>query len=621
MSGYCLPWAAIDWETPHTPRSTDHDDIYWSRDQGLAEKQHVFVEGNDLAKRFSDLGRSHFTIAEIGFGFGLNFLLTVETWRNSAPAAAVLNFLSFERTPVSPTDLSTCYARLGIDSAAASALLEKMPLPVPGWHIIPIADDINLILALGDARHLLADMDATIDCWFLDGFSPRVNADAWDDPVLDALASHSRRGATAATYSVAGAVRRGVESAGFAVERAPGYGSKAEMLRARYTGEWSPDHFDVDSVGIIGSGLAGLSLARSLRRRGIECTLFDKGDSPLAGASGAPALAVYPQLSAMPELPGQLSLTAFSFARNFYQTYHECGRCQLAESPEAVERFRQVAGHLPADFACFLDAHEITQRLSVDCRYPGLYFSRAGYVIGAAEFREPAAFQGGQTVTGCTGNVITTEAGEYEFDAVVIACGHAEFDQTTPLRRTPVRGQNMTGELKTDVDAIVGGPVSIVPIGERRVVVGGTYAQQDTDVQLRNDETLSLAARAERHLELEIEPESAWAGIRSSTRDRQPIVGPLPDWQRLEQWCHGGGSAFNGWTPGLFAMIGFGSHGATTAPLLAEALARQLSGEAGCLGLAGAARLNPARFALRDAGRRREVSSLRRVRQDRRRAR
>ena len=71
------------------------------------------------------------------------------------------------------------------------------------------------------------------DAWFLDGFSPARNPELWEPALLAAVAARSTPGATAATYSAAGHVRRALAAAGFTVTRTAGYGEKRHMTRAR----------------------------------------------------------------------------------------------------------------------------------------------------------------------------------------------------------------------------------------------------------------------------------------------------------------------------------------------------------------------------------------------------
>jgi len=67
--------AKLNWRDG-VPIATDFDDPYYSLDDGLAETQHVFLAGNDLPARFG----GDFHIAELGFGTGLNLLVTWKAW-------------------------------------------------------------------------------------------------------------------------------------------------------------------------------------------------------------------------------------------------------------------------------------------------------------------------------------------------------------------------------------------------------------------------------------------------------------------------------------------------------------------------------------------------------------
>ncbi len=93
--------------------------------------------------------------------------------------------------------------------------------------------DFELHVILGDARETLAEWEDQADAWYLDGFSPAKNPELWQADLMMQVARHTKPGGTAATYTAAGFVRRGLAEAGFDVTRVPGYGRKRHMSVAR----------------------------------------------------------------------------------------------------------------------------------------------------------------------------------------------------------------------------------------------------------------------------------------------------------------------------------------------------------------------------------------------------
>ncbi|MEO0780434.1 MAG: tRNA (5-methylaminomethyl-2-thiouridine)(34)-methyltransferase MnmD [Pseudomonadota bacterium] len=216
------PQADLDWREGRVPVCRRFDDPYFSLEDGLAETRHVFLAGNDLPRRFED----GFHIAELGFGTGLNLLTALAAWRASCQTGT-LHFTSFEAFPMSPAEMAQAHAAFPmLDDLAA----ELRPL----WANLPTIDlpDLRFRLIVGDARQTLPSWDGKVDAWFLDGFSPAKNPELWQEDLMQAVADHTQSEGTAATYSAAGHVRRGLQAAGFRVERAPGYGRKRHMTLA-----------------------------------------------------------------------------------------------------------------------------------------------------------------------------------------------------------------------------------------------------------------------------------------------------------------------------------------------------------------------------------------------------
>ncbi|MBU2963154.1 tRNA (5-methylaminomethyl-2-thiouridine)(34)-methyltransferase MnmD [Citreicella sp. C3M06] len=211
----------LSWRDGEVPVSHRFDDPYFSLDDGLAETRHTFLAGNHLPERFRD----GFHIAELGFGTGLNLLATLALWRQSG-AAGVLHFTTFEAFPMAPQDMIRAQAAFGELSGVAQEL-------APHWGAARIdLPDLRFELIEGDARTTLPGWDGRVDAWFLDGFSPAKNPELWGEALMAEVARHMVPGASAATYTAAGHVRRALEAAGLAVERIPGYGRKRHMTRA-----------------------------------------------------------------------------------------------------------------------------------------------------------------------------------------------------------------------------------------------------------------------------------------------------------------------------------------------------------------------------------------------------
>src|SRR5207302_179646 len=140
-------------------------------------------------------------------------------------------------------------------------------LLVPGAHRLELdAGRIVLTLFFSDIK-LLRELRLAADAIYLDGFSPARNPDMWSHALLRAASRLAAPGATAATWSVAAPVRAALEAAGFAVEKAAGFGNKKEMLRARYMREANFASTLKRNAVVIGAGLAGAAVCERLCAR------------------------------------------------------------------------------------------------------------------------------------------------------------------------------------------------------------------------------------------------------------------------------------------------------------------------------------------------------------------
>lgn len=226
-------------------------DAFASSGDAFAESRLVFLEGNRLPERFRELAESalpSFSVAEIGFGTGANFALCAELFFRLCPDRT-LEYEGLEGYPLSPGELRAAHARWPGELKPWAEALQKT------WD--EGKDELafrnaRLHLRFGLFADVLPALERKADAWILDGFAPSKNPDAWSDALFAQIARLSAPGATAATFTVAGDVRRRLLRAGFDVEKRPGFGRKRSRLEARLArpaGEVAPGAVPGTSAG------------------------------------------------------------------------------------------------------------------------------------------------------------------------------------------------------------------------------------------------------------------------------------------------------------------------------------------------------------------------------------
>ncbi len=316
------------------PYAADFDDTYYSAEDGLAEARHVFLNGNDLAVRMARAAqegagnqRAHITIAETGFGSGLNCLAVMAEIANY-PALHV-DYISFEAHPLSPDEMAAAHLSFPQIAAFSETLRRALPPRWPGYHLAaPLGSNITLHLHYGDAATALADLDFAADCWFLDGFAPARNPSFWTPEILADIGRLTRPGGSLASFTSAGEVRRLLGQAGFEVTKRPGFGRKREMITGVKVGappaapNLGPPQTALRSgpksaglkIGIIGGGIAGASVAAGLLRRGVKPVIFDAAATLASGASGNRMALQSPRLARDHNPMSRLSADCLAFA-------------------------------------------------------------------------------------------------------------------------------------------------------------------------------------------------------------------------------------------------------------------------------------------------------------------
>ncbi len=644
--------AQLSWKGD-APFSSQFGDIYFSPNQGLAESDYVFIQGNDLLKRWRTLQPSeHFVIGELGFGSGLNFLATWAAWQKHAPPKATLHYYSVEKFPLTKKDLQLVLKPFTQLTPYAEALLDTYPELTPGFHHISLEGGrVQLTLMLGDAlacyEQLLMCRDTAlqkqlsrrcIDAWYLDGFAPGKNTQMWEESLFKVLGLLSGENTTLATFSASSLVRKNLENAGFKVTKIKGFQQKREMITATKTLKevsldkpntpWAfgkPHIHKEKQVTIVGAGLAGSFIAYELANKGWKVHLIDKDHRVCQGASANSRALLFPNLSAYDAPLTSFMLSGFLYSTRtlrgiLYKTaYAEWqGLLQLIDLNLSEKQIAQLKTWLECypklgRMVTQEEAHEIAG-IGIDGE--AIHIPLAGCINTVGLCERLTQHENIELILGFEADELTFENNLWHMGGVtapslVIANGFQSnhFKQTRYLPIKPIRGQMSWIEATVDSRKLklpVCGKGHVLPEKEGLHALGATYGlNQNTAKVVSNDDLENLAKLSglASQINWSGEVKQHWAGVRASTPDYLPMVGPVAE-QKAFQALYGR-LALNAkyfiehpapCYPGLYVMTGFGSRGLTTIPLAAKWLAGHINQELSILPRQLVESISPVRF-------------------------
>jgi tRNA 5-methylaminomethyl-2-thiouridine biosynthesis bifunctional protein len=596
----------LSW-TPQGPRSQRFDDIYFSAADGLAEARAVFLQGCGLPDAWA--GRRRFVVGELGFGTGLNIAALLEVWRRTRPPNGRLNIFSVEAYPLSQAEAARALAAWPELGEVAGPLLAAWPDRRRGFHRLDLAPlRATLDLWIGEAAEGLDAWQGGADAWFLDGFAPARNPQMWRQEVLDLVCARSRPGARLATFTVAGAVRRGLEQAGAKVAKRPGFGAKRERLEAWIEPPSLPPCRLTTSapprIVIVGAGIAGAALARAFGREDAQVVVIDEV-GPGAGASGNLSALVTPRLDAGLGVAATLHAQAFARAVQLYSreapsAIIDRGAVQLESSPRDAARFAKLAawdGFAP-DALSTLTPSAVGERLGEAQTSAGLSFADALVIrphavleawlsttsVCVAQVARLAPVAGGWRLLDPRGETIA------DAEVVILAGGPASrrlAPDDSAAALMAVRGQASWTSRPYAIGSASAWGGYAIPTPDGGVLFGSSHVRNDWGLDLRAaDEAhnLSLLAQGRPALaesiaaDLPATPLMGRASLRAATPDHLPLAGRL------------------GGDEGLYILAGLGARGFTLAPLLAEHIAAETLGAPSPLQRCVTGAIVPARF-------------------------
>lgn len=414
------------------PIATLYNQAYFARDNVIAEAEHTYLKANRLAQRWKNLNEHDcFRVTEIGFGSGLNFLLTCRLWAQKAPKNAQLHYIGVEKHPLTKADLINIHRHFDALPGLVNfikALQTHYPFLIPGWHDIWLASShIRLTLFFGEVASALPQCDAScpVQAWYLDGFTPSKAPAMWQSAVFQHMARLSSEHSTFASFTVATELEEGLHAQGFQVSRRPRFDPAYEMSCGHLAHKrpfssktpWfvRPGMSATSSLVrqadgtqnrghalVVGAGLAGAAVAHQLAQKGWQVSVLEAQDKVGSQASGNLAGAVHPLVTADWNLRSQWYLQGFEATLRAVRPWLNSqtasaqamgslnGLLQLAVEPAGYKRALQAlkALDLPQDFMYAVNSAEATRIAGTTTQTGGVFFPAGGWLAPQAVIQQ-----------------------------------------------------------------------------------------------------------------------------------------------------------------------------------------------------------------------------------------
>ncbi|MBN2519453.1 MAG: tRNA (5-methylaminomethyl-2-thiouridine)(34)-methyltransferase MnmD [Bacteroidales bacterium] len=202
--------------TLYVPELNEH---YHSIHGAIQESQHVFIESG-----MNYLSRNSVKIFEVGFGTGLNALLT---YLNATKKNIKINYHSIELNPLP----ERVYKKLNYsDILSIDKNIFRQLHELKWGDMHQLTSNFSLLKIHNDILNYYINDE--YDIIYFDAFGPEVQPEIWEEKVFMKLFEALKMGGIITTYSAKGIIKRKLVKIGFKVETIPGPPGKREMIRA-----------------------------------------------------------------------------------------------------------------------------------------------------------------------------------------------------------------------------------------------------------------------------------------------------------------------------------------------------------------------------------------------------
>ncbi|QAA80972.1 SAM-dependent methyltransferase [Aequorivita sp. H23M31] len=219
----------------YTLHLSEWDEQYHSKNGAIAEALHVFIkEGLHFWNVHNST--SPLSILEIGFGTGLNCILT---YLEAEKLGFQINYTGVEAFPLITKEAESLNYPILLKDLYGSSLSEKSDIQkvfsdlheTPWEQKVSISE--NFLLTKQKKKFSEIIDSSNFDLIYFDAFGIRVQPELWTEEIFQKMYDALIPGGILVTYAANGNARRAMQTVGFTVERLPGPPGKKEMLRAK----------------------------------------------------------------------------------------------------------------------------------------------------------------------------------------------------------------------------------------------------------------------------------------------------------------------------------------------------------------------------------------------------
>lgn len=204
----------------HTILVPEIDEHYHSVHGAIQESEHIFIKSG---LEFCSADPVH--ILEIGFGTGLNVLLTALSTQESGKKVF---YTSIEKYPLDRT-ITRLLNYPDMTGKGGPELFDRIHSArwdieeeiYPGFILKKIKEDL-----------LVLKLSGSYDLVYYDAFSPEKQPEMWSAKVLSMISDVTAGGGIVVTYCVRGEIKRSFANSGFHIDLLPGPPGKRHIMRA-----------------------------------------------------------------------------------------------------------------------------------------------------------------------------------------------------------------------------------------------------------------------------------------------------------------------------------------------------------------------------------------------------